>query len=308
LKSRWLTVARFGFCIHLCFLQHKGNKRFRDVVALHRPDYVRAPRIVKPSVARVIVRAIRNGDHPGRFLRQDDKTGKWVDIGDKKAADKTSQLMREKKKNKRDKLKATPGSAATASRVTAALAVAPVAAAPVSVPPPVAATAAAHGSGSIAEARKDRAVILHDTPAVAHGSRSMAEAHKDRAVILHDTNIWSLPVGPYENEEDAIEAVRVWASKQETNGGGFGILKKAQIPATKTKGPRRLLMCEFSGKVKPSKAKILPTILHTKRCDCAWGVWIEQCVEGWTTVELPKRAMKLLSQPGATMASVHNHV
>jgi hypothetical protein len=75
---------------------HKGNKRFRDIVALHRPDYVRAPKIQKPSVARVIVRAIRNGDPPGRFLRKDDRTGKWIDVGDKKAAEKTSQALREK--------------------------------------------------------------------------------------------------------------------------------------------------------------------------------------------------------------------
>ena len=75
---------------------HKGNKRFRDIVALHRPDYVRAPKIQKPSVARVIVRAIRNGDPPGRFLRKDEKSGKWIDIGDKKAAEKTSQALREK--------------------------------------------------------------------------------------------------------------------------------------------------------------------------------------------------------------------
>ncbi len=65
-------------------------------MALHRPDYVRAPKIQKPSVARVIVRAIRNGDPPGRFLRKDEKTGKWIDIGDKKAAEKTSQALREK--------------------------------------------------------------------------------------------------------------------------------------------------------------------------------------------------------------------
>jgi hypothetical protein len=90
-------------------LQHKGNKRFRDVVALHRPDYVRAPKIQKPSVARVIVRAIRNGDPPGRFIRKDDKTGKWVDIGDKKAAEKTSQALREKTNEERDQLKVTPG-------------------------------------------------------------------------------------------------------------------------------------------------------------------------------------------------------
>jgi hypothetical protein len=63
---------------------------------LHRPDYVRAPKIQKPSVARVIVRAIRHGDPPGRFLRKDEKTGKWFDIGDKKAAEKTSQALREK--------------------------------------------------------------------------------------------------------------------------------------------------------------------------------------------------------------------
>lgn len=88
---------------------HKGNKRFRDVVTLHRPDYVRAPKIQKPSVARVIVRAIRNGDPPGRFLRKDDKSGKWIDIGDKKAAEKTSQALREKTNEERDKLKASPG-------------------------------------------------------------------------------------------------------------------------------------------------------------------------------------------------------
>jgi hypothetical protein len=55
------------------------------------------------------VRAIRNGDPPGRFIRKDDKTGKWVDIGDKKAAEKTSQALREKTNEERDLLKATPG-------------------------------------------------------------------------------------------------------------------------------------------------------------------------------------------------------
>lgn len=55
----------------------------------------------KPSVARVIVRAIRNGDPPGRFLRKDDATNKWVDVGDKKAAEKTSQALREKPSDKK---------------------------------------------------------------------------------------------------------------------------------------------------------------------------------------------------------------
>jgi DNA-directed RNA polymerase delta subunit len=94
-------------------LQHKGNKRFLDVIALHRPDYVRAPKIQKPSVARVIVRLIRNGDTPGRFIRKDDKTGKWVDIGDKKAVDKTAQALREKKKENRKSRAKKPEEAKT---------------------------------------------------------------------------------------------------------------------------------------------------------------------------------------------------
>ena len=77
-------------------------------MALHRPDYVRAPKIQKPSVARVIVRAIRNGDPPGRFIKKDDKSGKWIDIGDKKAAEKTSQALREKTNEEREKLKRDP--------------------------------------------------------------------------------------------------------------------------------------------------------------------------------------------------------
>ena len=91
-------------------MTNRGNKRFRDIVALHRPDYVRAPKIQKPSVARVIVRAIRNGDPPGRFLRKDEKTGQWFEIGDKKAAEKTSQALREKTNEERDRLKSDPAS------------------------------------------------------------------------------------------------------------------------------------------------------------------------------------------------------
>jgi hypothetical protein len=75
---------------------HKGNKRFRDVVALHRPDYVRASKVQKPAVARMIVKAIRNSDPPGRFLKKDTKMDKWVDIGDKRAAEKASQALRRK--------------------------------------------------------------------------------------------------------------------------------------------------------------------------------------------------------------------
>jgi hypothetical protein len=75
---------------------HPGNRRFRDVIALHRPDYIRATKMDKPNVARRIVRAIRQGNPPGRFLRKHDEDGKWYDVGDKVAAEKTSQGLRER--------------------------------------------------------------------------------------------------------------------------------------------------------------------------------------------------------------------
>ena len=61
---------------------HPGNKRFRDVIALHRPDYIKAIKNDKPNVARRIVRAIRTASPPGRFLKKCDD-GKWRDVGDK---------------------------------------------------------------------------------------------------------------------------------------------------------------------------------------------------------------------------------
>jgi hypothetical protein len=135
----------------------------------------------------------------------------------------------------------------------------------------------------------------------------MAEAHKDRDVLMNTADMCCLPVGPCKSEDILIEDVRVWASTHKTNGGGFQIFKESRKPAGKIKGPRRLLMCEKSGKVKPSNSNNYKPIQHTKKCECTWGVWIEQSVEGWTTVELPKKARELLIQPGATMATVHNH-
>ena len=74
---------------------HQGNRRFRDIIALHRPDYIRAVKLDKPSVARKIVRSIRYGTPPGRFLRKHDD-GFWYDVGDRTAAEKTSQGLRER--------------------------------------------------------------------------------------------------------------------------------------------------------------------------------------------------------------------
>lgn len=74
---------------------HPGNRRFRDIIALHRPDYIRAIKMDKPAVAKKIVKAIRCGTPAGRFLKKGED-GAWYDVGDRTAAEKTSQGLRER--------------------------------------------------------------------------------------------------------------------------------------------------------------------------------------------------------------------
>lgn len=59
-------------------------------------DYVNSKRLDKPLVALEIIRAWRAQEPPGRFLKNNEKTGLWEDVGDKKAREKTSQALREK--------------------------------------------------------------------------------------------------------------------------------------------------------------------------------------------------------------------
>ncbi|GAX12184.1 hypothetical protein FisN_1Hh110 [Fistulifera solaris] len=75
---------------------HLGNKRYRKMVEDRKIDYVNSKRLDKPLVALDIIRIWRNQDPPGRFLKFDEKTKKWNDVGDKKAREKTSQALREK--------------------------------------------------------------------------------------------------------------------------------------------------------------------------------------------------------------------
>jgi hypothetical protein len=140
--------------------------------------------------------------------------------------------------------------------------------------------------------------------------RSMAEAHKDRDMLMNNADMCCLPVGPYDTEERMIQAVQAWAGKPETNGGAFAIPPKLESlkEAGKTKGPRRLLLCDRSGKLKQTKSDNSRPKQLSKKCDCHWGVWIEQCQQGWTTVEMPKKARDILGQPGATVATIHNHI
>lgn len=75
---------------------HPGNKNYRKMVEDRKLEYVNSKRLDKPLVALEIIRLWRAQVPPGRFLKLDDKTGLWHDVGDKKAREKTSQALREK--------------------------------------------------------------------------------------------------------------------------------------------------------------------------------------------------------------------
>ena len=75
---------------------HPGNVFFRRLVRFKQEAYLLASKRTKASVAEEIVELVRSLDPPGRFLKKDQKnSGIWVDIGDRKAREKTSQALRE---------------------------------------------------------------------------------------------------------------------------------------------------------------------------------------------------------------------
>mmetsp|Transcript_37781 Transcript_37781/g.43159 ORF Transcript_37781/g.43159 Transcript_37781/m.43159 type:complete len:358 (+) Transcript_37781:53-1126(+) len=73
---------------------HPGNRHFRDLINLHRRSYLKARKNDKPAISRAIVRNIRENN--GRFLKREEKTGLWYEIGDDAAREKTSQALRQR--------------------------------------------------------------------------------------------------------------------------------------------------------------------------------------------------------------------
>ena len=75
-------------------LLDSGNRLFRDLVNLHRRSYLKARKNDKPAISRAIVKEIRR--HNGRFLKRDEKSGLWFEVGDDAAREKTSQALRQR--------------------------------------------------------------------------------------------------------------------------------------------------------------------------------------------------------------------
>jgi len=85
---------------------HPGNHRFRKIVELYRESYQKAPsREEKTRITSKVMEVIRSSQPQGRFLKYDDDTQRYFDVGDKYAHEKVSHALRSAKDPNRPKPK-----------------------------------------------------------------------------------------------------------------------------------------------------------------------------------------------------------
>ena len=92
-------------------LRHPGNQTYRRLVNLNKGLYSTCLKTEKLKISRSIVAAIR--EQQGRFLEKaPNREEAWLDIGDKKAVEKTSQALREGQPKLRQKIAEMGGAGA----------------------------------------------------------------------------------------------------------------------------------------------------------------------------------------------------
>lgn len=79
---------------------HPGNIKYRTFVEDNKAGYRSATRNAKSTMSMKLVHDWRSQDPPGRFLRINEFTGLWEDVGDEESRIKCSQALREKKVSK----------------------------------------------------------------------------------------------------------------------------------------------------------------------------------------------------------------
>ena len=78
---------------------HVGNIQYRALVSEWKPLYndLETANLEKTHICAEIVARIRTKDPPGRYLRFDEESKVWLEIGDAKARKKVGQALRQKK-------------------------------------------------------------------------------------------------------------------------------------------------------------------------------------------------------------------
>ena len=117
-ESRNPTFLSFAISLHLvCLLVRRPRVDTVAALALETPQrlvqelYVTSSKRQKTTVSRTIVEQVRALDPPGRFLERDMLTGKYFDVGDRKAIEKTSQALRDGAAELRRQLSSIEGTA-----------------------------------------------------------------------------------------------------------------------------------------------------------------------------------------------------
>lgn len=77
---------------------HEGNKQFREIVTEHKSMYNVVDNGLKTFIAKEVVRFVRTQNPAGRFLSKSNDDGKWYEVPDDVAVQKTKQALREKEK------------------------------------------------------------------------------------------------------------------------------------------------------------------------------------------------------------------
>ena len=73
--------------------RHPGNLYFRKLVEDAKPAYMLSKKTMKGEISRSIVSAVRS--QGGRWLKLNNRSGLWEDVGNEEAAKKVSQALRE---------------------------------------------------------------------------------------------------------------------------------------------------------------------------------------------------------------------
>eukprot|EP00522_Entomoneis_paludosa_P006296 CAMPEP_0172448956 /NCGR_PEP_ID=MMETSP1065-20121228/7822_1 /TAXON_ID=265537 /ORGANISM="Amphiprora paludosa, Strain CCMP125" /LENGTH=664 /DNA_ID=CAMNT_0013200551 /DNA_START=187 /DNA_END=2181 /DNA_ORIENTATION=+ len=77
-------------------LRHKGNVQFRTIVRGFLPQYSKA--VTKPDKSAIllaVIEAVREKTPDGGFIKKDPSSGRWYEVGDFLAREKTSQAFRD---------------------------------------------------------------------------------------------------------------------------------------------------------------------------------------------------------------------
>jgi hypothetical protein len=75
--------------------QHTGNNQLRAMARQECRNYSSSSKKGKSHISRELVRRVREMDPPGRFLKKNNDSGLWEDVGDDVAREKASQALRD---------------------------------------------------------------------------------------------------------------------------------------------------------------------------------------------------------------------